>query len=152
MSLKPQTPDWKTVHRKFSKPVSQTHFESKAKLTKANTCAIILIRQDQGPRLPPRWKCAHRLTPSGGSGTVRIRERRGRDIRSVKAFESIAGWFDCSRAGCADKGLKIRKTPRFTVKSRCLAPQTRLELATFRLGGGPSIQLRYWGIDMQLTL
>ena len=107
MSLKPQTPDWETVHRKFSKSVSQTHFESKAKLTKTNTCAIIFIRQDQAPRLPSRWKCAHRLTPSGGGGTVRIRERRSRDPQSVKVFESIAGRFDCSRAGCSDVDAKL---------------------------------------------
>lgn len=107
MSLKLQTPDWKIVHRKFSKSVSQTHFEIETHLTKTNTCAIIFIRQDQAPRLPSRWKCAHRLTLSGGSGTVRIRERRSRDPQSVKVFESIAGRHDCNGAECSDVGTGL---------------------------------------------
>ena len=107
MSLKPQTPDWKTVHRKFSKSVSQTHFEVEAKLTKTNTCAIIFIRQDQAPRLPSRWKCTHRLTLSGGSGTVRIRERRSRDPQSVKVFESIAGRCSCTKGMQADVRVSL---------------------------------------------
>jgi len=107
MGLKPQTPDWETVHRKFSKSVSQTHFEIEVKLTKTNTCAIIFTRQDQAPRLPSRWKCAHRLTLSGGSGTVRIRERRSRDPQSVKVFESIAGRGGCAKGMLADVQVSL---------------------------------------------
>ena len=114
MSLNLQTPDWKTVHRKFSKSVSQTHFKSEGKLTEANTCAIILIRQDQAPRLPSRWKCAHLLTLLGGSGTVRIRERRSRDPQSVKVFESIAG--RCN----APKGCRQTCVCRLQLRSRSL--------------------------------
>ena len=91
-----------TVHRKFTQFLSQTHLEIGAYLKISNTCAIIFTRQDQAPRLPSRWKCAHRLTPSGGGGTVRIRERRSRDPQSVKVFESIAGRGDCVQGMPAD--------------------------------------------------
>ena len=56
--------------------LSQTHLGTGVKLTLSNICAIISLRQDQAPRLPSRWKCAHRLTLSGDSGTVRTSERR----------------------------------------------------------------------------
>lgn len=102
MILQPQVPDWEKVHRKFSEAVSQTHFENETHLTKTNTCAIIYTRQDQAPRLPSRWKRAHRLTLSGDSGTVRIRERRSRDPQLVKVFESIAGRCGCVQGMPAD--------------------------------------------------
>ena len=82
--------------KKILQFLSQTHLGTGVKLTLSNICAIISQRQDQAPRLPSRWKCAHRLTLSGGSGTVRIRERRSRDPQSVKVFESIAGRYDCN--------------------------------------------------------
>ena len=66
---------WQKNIKKILKVISQTHLGTGVKLTLSNICAIILQRQDQAPRLPSRWKCAHRLTLSGDSGTVRIRER-----------------------------------------------------------------------------
>ena len=42
--------------------LSQTRLGTGVKLTLSNICAIISQRQDQAPRLPSRWKCAHRLT------------------------------------------------------------------------------------------
>ena len=86
-------------------------------MTKANACAIMLTRQDktrqdktrqdktrqdQEPRLPSQWKCAHRLTLSGGGGTLRIRERMSRDPQMVKIFESIAGRTGCVKVLFAD--------------------------------------------------
>ena len=103
---------WKvrTVYRKFTQFFPQTHFEIGTNLTLTNRCAIIITRQDQAPRLPSRWKCAHRLTSSGGGGTVRIRERRSRDPQSVKVFESIAGRGGCAKRMLADVQVSLAAT------------------------------------------
>lgn len=62
------------IEKIFLQFLSQTHLGTGVKLTLSNICAIILQKQDQAPRLPSRWKCAHRLTLSGDSGTVRTSE------------------------------------------------------------------------------
>ena len=93
--------------KKILQFLSQTHLGTGVKLTLSNICAIISQRQDQAPRLPSRWKCAHRLTSSGGGGTVRIRERRSRDPQSVKVFESIAGRTGCDKVMFADVQTKF---------------------------------------------
>jgi hypothetical protein len=42
--------------------------------------------------------------------------------------------------------IKMLQAPEKGLAAVLLAPQTGLEPAAFRLGGGPSIQLRYWGL------
>ena len=51
-------------------------------------------------------------------------------------------------AGCFLRSKENKKRSQIAENldfTAFLAPQTGLEPAAFRLGGGPSIQLRYWG-------